>query len=57
MTSSEAQKRATVKHRLARRRVELLLDPRSPEARALDRLVEQHGSVAEAVRYALRNVR
>lgn len=55
--ATEAQKRATAKHREKRRRVELLLDPRSEEARALDRLTEAHGSQAAAVRYALLNVK
>lgn len=57
MTATEAQKRASVKHRQTRRRVELLLDPRSPESHALDRLVETHGSIAAAVRYALLNAK
>lgn len=51
--TTPAQKRATLKHREQRRRVELLLDPSSPESRALDRLIERHGSVAAAVRAAL----
>ena len=55
--TSEAQKRASARFRDKRRRVELLLDPNSQEARALDRLTEEHGSVAAAVRYALLNVR
>lgn len=57
MTATEAQKRASAKHRQTRRRVELLLDPHSPESRALDRLVEIHGSIAAAVRYALLNAK
>jgi hypothetical protein len=57
VTATDAQKRATAKHRQARRRVELLLDPNSPEARALDRLTDTHGSVAAAVRHALLNAR
>lgn len=57
MVTSEASKRATAKHRQGRRRVELLLDPRSPESHALDRLVEAHGSVAAAVRFALLNAK
>lgn len=50
---TEAEKRATIKHRQSRRRVEILLDPRSDESRALDRLIEAHGSQAAAVRFAL----
>jgi hypothetical protein len=57
VTTSEAQKRAAIKHRQSRRRVELLLDQGSPESRALDRLIEAHGSVAAAVRFALLNVK
>lgn len=57
MTKSEAQKRATIKHRQSRRRVEVLLDPRSPESHALDRLIEQEGNQAAAVRFALLNVK
>lgn len=56
MSLTEAQKRATIKHRQSRRRVEVLLDPRSEESRALDRLIEVHGDHAKAVRYALLNV-
>lgn len=55
--TSEAQKRASTAHRQKRRRVELLLDPRSEESHALDRLVEAHGSVSAAVRFALLNVK
>jgi hypothetical protein len=57
MTVSDAHKRAAVKYRQKQRRVECLLDPRSDEAHALDRLVEAHGSVAGAVRFALLNAR
>lgn len=57
MTTSPAQKLATVKHRQKKRRVDVMLDPRSDESRALDRLVEAHGSVAGAVRFALLNAR
>lgn len=53
MSVTEAQKRATIKHRKARIRVEVVLDPRSDEARALHRLVEDHGTVSAAVRFAL----
>ena len=55
MTKTDAGYRATVKHRQSRRRVEILLDPRSPESHALDRLIEAHGSQAAAVRFALLN--
>lgn len=57
MTTSAAQKQATIRHRQKQRRVDILLDPRSPESRALDRLAEEQGSVAAAVRYALLNVK
>jgi hypothetical protein len=53
LTASDAHKRAAVKYRQKQRRVEILIDPRSDEARALDRLVEAHGSVSAAVRFAL----
>ena len=53
MTTSDAGYRATIKHRQKQRRVEVLLDPRSDESRALDRLIEAHGSQAAAVRFAL----
>lgn len=53
MTTSPAQKLATVKHRQSKRRVDILIDPRSDESRALDRLIEAHGSQAAAVRFAL----
>lgn len=57
MTTSPAQKLATVKHRQKKRRVDVLIDPRSDESRALDRLIEAHGNQAAAVRYALLNVK
>lgn len=57
MNASDAQKRATVKYRLKQRRVDILLDPRSDESRALDRLVEAHGSVSAAVRFAILNAK
>ena len=53
--TSDAQKRATANHRKKRRRIEILIDPDSPESRALDKLVDQLGSVAAAVKFALRN--
>lgn len=53
MSLTEAQKRRAVKYRQKQRRVELLLDPRSDESRALDRLIEAHGDMAKAVRFAL----
>ena len=53
MTTTAAQKRATLAHRHKMRRVELLLDPRAAESRALDRLILQEGTTAAAVRYAL----
>ena len=57
VTTTPAQIKATLAYRQRRRRVELLIDPRSPESRALDRLIEKHGSQAAAVRFALLNVR
>lgn len=57
MTTTEAERRASANYRKKQRRVELLLDPRSPEARALDQLVESHGTVSAAVRFALLNVK
>jgi hypothetical protein len=53
MTISDAHKRAAEKYRAKRRRVELTLDPRSDESRILDRLIEVHGSLAAAIRFAL----
>lgn len=53
MTSSPAAIRATIKHRQKQRRVEVLIDPRSDESRALDRLIEAHGSTSAAVKAAL----
>lgn len=57
MTASDAHKRAAVKYRQKRRRVELVLDPRSDESRALDRLIEEHGDKTKAIRFALLNVK
>lgn len=53
MTASEARLRANRKFRQKQRRVECLIDPRSPESHALDRLIEEQGSTAAAVRFAL----
>lgn len=57
MSLTEAQKRASVKFRQKQRRVEVLLDPRSPESHALDRLIEAHGTQAAAVRFAILNAK
>lgn len=52
-SATPAQKRATKAHRAKMRRVELLLDPKSPEVAALDRLTGIYGSASAAVRGAL----
>lgn len=55
--ATQAQIAASARYREKRRRVELVLDPRSPESHALDRLIEAHGSTAAAVRFALLNAK
>lgn len=53
MTTSPAQKRATVNHRTKRRRIEIMMHPESPESAALDRLAKIYGSQAAGIRFAL----
>lgn len=52
-TTSEAQRRAVAKHRASKRRIDLQLAEGSPEVRALDRLIDQHGNTTAAIRAAL----